>query len=70
MHRFPWPDSSTNFYLGYGDWIRLFRRNGFTVENLVEMQAPAGAVSPSPWISAAWGRRWPTDEAWIARRTD
>jgi SAM-dependent methyltransferase len=70
MHRFPWPDGSINFYLGYGDWIRLLRRNGFVIEDLIELRAPEGAVSRHPWISADWGRRWPNEEVWIARRLD
>jgi len=43
MHRFEWPeDDSVEFHLGYGDWIRVLRANGFEVEDLVEIQAPAG----------------------------
>ena len=68
MHRFPWPDGSVDFHLGYGDWIRLLRRSGFAVEDLVELRAPDGAVARYPWLSAAWGRRWPSEEVWIARR--
>lgn len=30
------------FVLGYGEWIRLFRRNGLSVEALVELRQPAG----------------------------
>ena len=44
LHRLEWSDDqSVNFYLGYGDWIRLFRANGLEVERLVEIQAPADA---------------------------
>ena len=69
MHRFTWPDDdSVEFHLGYGDWIRLLRRSGFVVEDLVELRAPAGATTRYPWLSAAWGRRWPTEEVWVARR--
>ena len=69
MHRFEWPDDpSVEFHLGYGDWIRLLRRSGFVVEDLVELRAPAGATTRYPWCSAAWGRRWPTEEVWVARR--
>src|SRR6266851_2154086 len=49
MHRFEWPDEddkSVEFHLGYGDWIRLLRANGFEVEALVELQAPEGAPDP------------------------
>jgi SAM-dependent methyltransferase len=69
MHRFTWSgDGSVEFHLGYGDWIRLLRRSGFTVEDLVELRAPAGAIARYPWHSADWARRWPTEEVWIARR--
>ena len=70
MHRFTWPDDSVDFHLGYGDWIRLLRRNGFAIEDLIELRAPEGAASRFPWISADWGRRWPTEEVWVARRLD
>src|SRR5207244_3196180 len=35
MHRFEWADAPTvEFHLGYGDWIRLLRSNGFEVVEL------------------------------------
>ena len=34
---------AVDFHLGYGDWIRLLRANGFEVEDLIELQAPEGA---------------------------
>lgn len=70
MHRFTWSgDDSVEFHLGYGDWIRLLRRSGFVVEDLVELRAPEGDAARFPWLSAEWGRRWPTEEVWVARRT-
>ena len=46
LHRLEWPsDTSVNFYLGYGDWIRLLRANDFEVEDLIELQAPEGATT-------------------------
>ena len=68
MHRFAWPDGSVDFHLGHGDWIRLLRRCGFAIEDLVELRAPAGAATRFPAFSAAWGRRWPAEEVWVARR--
>ena len=71
MHRFEWPgEDSVDFHLGYGDWIRLLRENGFEVVDLVEIQSPAGAqphrdpTSPRP----DWARRWPSEEIWKARK--
>jgi SAM-dependent methyltransferase len=71
MHRFDWAsDESVNFYLGYGEWIRLLCQNGFEVLDLVELQAPEGATPrrfpemPLP----DWARRWPSEEIWRARK--
>lgn len=57
-----------NFYLGYGDWIRLLRANGFEVEDLIEVRPPEGAVPRSPFVTAEWARRWPAEEIWKARK--
>ena len=72
MFSFEWPeeDEAIEFHLGHGDLIRLLRANGFEVEALIEIQAPEGAqpsrhpVMPSP----EWGRRWPVEEIWRARK--
>ncbi len=69
LHRFTWPDDdAVEFHLGYGDWIRLLHRSGFAVEDLVGLRAPEGAATRYPSCSPAWGRRWPTEEVWVARR--
>jgi SAM-dependent methyltransferase len=69
MHRFEWPeDESVDFHLGYGDWIRLLRANGFEVEDLVELRPQEGAVASHRLASLDWSRRWPCEEAWKARR--
>ena len=70
MHRFDWPDGSTEFHLGTGDWIRLFRANGFDVEDFVEIQAPAGATTDFDYVTAEWARRWPAEEVWKLRKRD
>jgi SAM-dependent methyltransferase len=70
MHRFEWTgEDSVDFHLGYGDWIRLLRANGFEVEDLVEVQAPPGAA-PSRVENATpeWAYRWPSEEIWKARK--
>lgn len=69
MHRFEWPDdTSVEFHLGYGDWIRLLRGNGFEVENLVELQPGSDARTRYPFVTLEWARRWPSEEVWIARK--
>ncbi len=68
MHRFDWPDGSTEFHLGTGDWIRLFRANGFEVEDFIEIQAPAGATTDFDYVTVDWARRWPAEEVWKVRK--
>jgi hypothetical protein len=70
MHRFEWPDDETiEFHLGYGDWIRLLRANGFEVTDLVELRPDEGATTRYPFVTNEWARRWPSEEIWKARRT-
>lgn len=69
MHRFDWPDgTSVEFHLGHGDWLRLLRRYGFEVEDLIEIQAPDGARTRHPYVTGAWARKWPAEEIWKARK--
>ena len=67
MHRMEWPDASgVEFHLGHGDWIRLLRDSGFRVDDLIEVQVPAGAATRYPWADAEWGFKWPIEEIWKA----
>ena len=70
MHRFEWPgESGVEFYLGYGDWIRLLREGGLEVVDLIEVRAPDGAGrTGNPLVDPAWARRWPAEEIWKARK--
>lgn len=69
LHRTEWSDNNTvEFHLGYGDWIRLLRASGFDIENLVEVRPAEGATTRYPYVDIAWARRWPSEEAWIARK--
>ncbi len=71
MHRFEWPDDpGVEFHLGYGDWIRLLRANGFEVLDLIEIQAPPEASSGRfDLVDPEWARKWPAEQIWRARRT-
>lgn len=70
MHRFEWPDDpGVEFHLGHGDWIRLFRENGFEVEDLIEVRPPEGATTRYPFVTLEWSRRWPCEEIWKARKS-
>lgn len=74
MHRFEWHDAegvvdSVEFHLAHGDMIRLLRANGFEVEDLVEIRAPEQVSPDDRWdVSWEWARRWPSVEAWKARK--
>jgi SAM-dependent methyltransferase len=69
MRRFEW-DGGVEYHLPHGDWIRVLRANGFEVLDLVEIQAPPDAHDHPVYdfVSAEWGRRWPAEEIWVARK--
>jgi SAM-dependent methyltransferase len=67
MHRFEWPDDpSVEFHLGYGDMIRLLRRCGFEVEDMIEVRPREDATTSHPYAPVEWARRWPAEEVWKA----
>ena len=70
MHRIDWPDGSVEFHLGYGDWIRLLRGNGFEVEDLIEFRPAADATTGEGWMTTEWARNWPCEEVWKARKRE
>jgi len=68
MHALP-DDDGICFQLPYGEWIRLFRRCGLEVEDLIEIQAPEGATTPyEGYVSPEWARRWPAENIWKLRK--
>ena len=70
MHRFDWDgDTTIDFQLPYGDWIRLFRKHGLLVEDLVELRPPEDAETTFDYyLPAKWARRWPGEQVWRLRR--
>lgn len=58
------------YELPYGEWIRLFRANGFVVEDLIEPQ-PAENATSTYWEAdeREWARRWPSESIWKARKS-
>jgi ubiquinone/menaquinone biosynthesis C-methylase UbiE len=71
MHRFDeLADEPVEFNLPYGEWIRLFRENGFRVEALVEVRPPEGAETTyrTPQ-ETEWARFWPMEEIWLLSRS-
>jgi SAM-dependent methyltransferase len=69
MRVFASAEGTVDFQLGYGDWVRAFRRHGFVVEDLVELRAPKGATTTWPDFDSEWARRWPAEQVWKLRRT-
>jgi SAM-dependent methyltransferase len=58
-----------SFQLPYGEWIRLFRANGLTVEDLIEPRPAEDATSTyRDETDRAWARRWPAESIWRLRR--
>ena len=69
MYRMEWPgDSGVEFHLSHGDWIRLLRRSGFEVEDLIEVRPRAEASTSYPFVTLEWARQWPCEEVWKARK--
>jgi SAM-dependent methyltransferase len=69
MHRFQWEGTdSVEFHIGHGDMIRLLRRCGFEVTDLIEIQPGPDAATRHPLASLEWARQWPCEEVWKARK--
>ena len=70
MYRIEWPgDPGVEFHLSPGDWIRLLRRSGFEIEDLIEVRPPPGATTRYPYVTLEWARNWPCEEVWKVRKT-
>ena len=68
MLRLEWADE-VNFQLPYGAWIRLFRKSGFIIEDLIETQPSESATSTYRDANeTAWSRRWPAENIWKLRK--
>jgi SAM-dependent methyltransferase len=71
MKRVEWPgDPGVEFHLSHGDWIRVLRRSGFEIEDLIGLRAPEDPSGryPYPFVTHEWARQWPYEEVWKARR--
>jgi SAM-dependent methyltransferase len=70
MHRLEWPEGGVEFHLGHGDLIRLLRREGFEILDVIELQAPPDAETAEyyDYVTADWARKWPAEEIWRARK--
>ena len=62
-------EGGESFRLPYGEWIRLFRTNGFVIEDRIEPRPAPGATSTYRTDAALeWARRWPAQCIWRLRR--
>jgi SAM-dependent methyltransferase len=70
MYKSRWPDcpGETEFHLTHGDWIALLRANGFTIERLLELQAPPESTTDYVWVDPEWATQWLSEEVWMARK--
>jgi SAM-dependent methyltransferase len=71
VHRVEWPGAdSVEYQLTHAEWVALLRNAGFSIERLVELQAPAEATTHEYYadITAEWARQWPALEIWVARK--
>ena len=70
LRRIDWlSDEPVEFNLTQGEWIELFRGNGFRIEDLVEVQPPPGATSTYRSAEETeWARKWPMEQIWKLRR--
>jgi len=63
-------DKATLFNLPYGEWIRLFRRSGLEVVDLVETR-PRAAQESTEYRTpnqVEWARKWPAEMIWVLDR--
>jgi SAM-dependent methyltransferase len=59
---------AVDFQLPYGEWIRLFRANGFAVEDLIELRPPPDATTSYDLVPLEWARRLPAEHIWKLRK--
>jgi SAM-dependent methyltransferase len=63
-------NGAVTYELTDGDWIRLLRANGFSVEALIELRPPEGATTTyGDYVSLEWSRSWAAEHLWKAWKT-
>lgn len=68
-HRASDDGESVVFSLPYGEWIRLFRGNGFVVEDLIELQPQPGMTTTyTAFVDREWAQKWPAEQIWKLRK--
>lgn len=67
----PWSDTEgqTTFQLPYGEWIRLFRKAGLAIEELVELRPKENATTTyEGFVPLEWARQYPAEHIWKLRK--
>jgi hypothetical protein len=70
-HRMRWDenDPTVEFQLTYGEWIRLFRANGLSVVDLIELRpAPDAVTAYEEYVTLDWARDYPAEHIWKVRK--
>ncbi|MEM9713884.1 MAG: hypothetical protein AAGA17_16820, partial [Actinomycetota bacterium] len=73
IDRFDWTDAvddpgGIEFNRPISTWFRLLRDTGFDVLDLHELRAPEGGTEVRFFATGDWAQRWPTEQAWRARK--
>jgi SAM-dependent methyltransferase len=70
LNKVEWLGGGIEFHPSHGEWIRVLRANGFVVEALHELYAPADGETHEYYdiATAQWARQWPVEDLWLARR--
>jgi SAM-dependent methyltransferase len=68
LHRVEWPGGGVEFHPSHGEWIRVLSVNGFVVQALHELYAPADAATHQYYdiATAQWASQWPVEDLWAA----
>lgn len=74
LHRVDWTEAEIDpggieFTLSFSDWVALFRRTGFEVEDVREPRPPEGTPETRfSYVSVDWAGRWPSEIVWKLRK--
>ena len=68
LYRVEWPGGGVEYHPSHGEWIRVLRGNGFVVQALHELYAPADAATHQYYdiATAQWASQWPVEDLWAA----
>ena len=62
-------DGTIDFQISHGEWFRLFRDNGLSVEDFIELRPPEDATTTyDDFAPHEWARRWPAEHIWKVRK--